>query len=142
MGDLAVPILTKWASEGNEWAIDALHTIETPQAACALVPLLWDKTKTLRYQSAWRLSALLLKPNVEAALNDFPMTLEQHNSDTVNWIWSPFTTIQNSTLSVITGRIAYLLKTSPSTEIPSGILTLDPRLAIPLCAIATHELKL
>jgi hypothetical protein len=143
MGNLAVPALAKWAGEGLIWALDALQTIGTPQAAQALVPLLWDANTTLQHQAAWRLAALLPKPNVEPALGDYPLTPEQRNADCQDWVWEPFVDEPTSSLRVIAGRIAYLLHTAPPDTIPTGLPpALDPRLVIPLCAVAAQERKL
>jgi hypothetical protein len=143
MGDLAVPILEKWIGEENEWVLDALHTIGTPQAAQVFVSLLWGKTETLQFQSAWRLSSLLSRPNVEMTLSQFTLTTEERNSDQLNWVWEPFEESATSPLRIIVGRIAYLIQTAPEdTILPDPIIAPDSRMVIPLCAIAAKKEKL
>lgn len=140
MGDLAIPALTAWASLGNDWAFDALCEIGTPSAAQALTPLLWVENRTISYQTAWRLAALLHQPNVDATLRLFDLTPIQRKAGQIGWIWEPFEEPADSALPVIAGRTAHLLHASPAEAIPSGPpSTVDPRLVIPLCAIVSQD---
>lgn len=141
MGDLTVPALEAWACQQQTWAMDALREVGTPQAALALVPLLWwDDETTVPYQAAWRLAALLHRPNVEMALRTFDLTSDQRNATQIEWIWSPFDEPPISALPVIAGRIAHLLHTTPSEKIPADpSSSFDPRLVIPLCAVAARD---
>ncbi|MCP4532773.1 MAG: NACHT domain protein, partial [Delftia sp.] len=52
MGDLSVPALATRARRHQTWALDALHEVGTPQAALALLPLLWDGDARLPYHAA------------------------------------------------------------------------------------------
>ncbi len=140
MGDLVVPTLYAGARQGETWALDGLCEVGTPQAALALVPLLWANDAVLPYQAAWRLAALLARPPVEAALRTVPLTPQQRKAKQIDWIWEPFDEPSNSSLSVIAGRIAYLLHTAPARTVLFGLPPdCDPRLAIPLCAVAGQE---
>lgn len=136
MGDLAVPMLAKSANEGNEWAFNALYAIGTPQAASVLTPFLWNKAKKLQFQSAWLLSALLSKPNVETALRNFHLTTEQYKAEYLSWVWEPFEENTDSPITTIAGRIAYLIRDTPDkTLLPELAIVPDPRLVIPLCTV-------
>jgi hypothetical protein len=140
MGDLALPTLYAEARQGQTWALDGLTEVGTPQAALALVPLLWVDDAALPYQAAWRLAALLAQPPVEAALRAVPLTPQQRRSRQIDWIWEPFNEPPTSALPVIAGRIAYLLHTAPARTVLSGLPpACDPRLAIPLCAVAGQD---
>lgn len=137
MGNLAVPTLTEWAAGGEAWALDVLYSVGTPQAALALMPLLWSTDQILQYQAAWRLGALLADSNIEAVLNDFTLSPEQRRADYMDWVWAPFEPDPESPLRVVGGRVAHLLQAAPpDTHLLAGsLLTIDPRLVIPLCTI-------
>lgn len=140
MGDLSVPALEAWARQGQTWAMDALREVGTPQAALALVPLLWYDDAMTPCQAAWQLAAMLLQPNIESALRMVDLTPEQRKAEQINWIWSPFDEPPASALPVIAGRIAHLLHTAPAGMIPPGLPpAFDPRLVIPLCAVAAQD---
>lgn len=139
MGDLSVPALEAWARQQQTWAMDALREVGTPQAALALVAMLWDDDATVTYQAAWRLAALLHRPNVELALRTISLTPEERKAKQINWIWAPFDEPPASALPVIAGRIAHLLHTASAKTIPSELPPVcDPRLAIPLCAVVAQ----
>jgi hypothetical protein len=141
MGDLAVPILANWSGQGQEWAYDALLTVGTPQAARALVPLLWDEGQ--QYQAAWRLAAMLPKANVESTLREIQLTPEQRAADRLEWVWEPFESDTSSPLRIIAGRVAYLLDTAPEDTVPDDPrIEIDPRIVIPLCAVAAQGVRL
>jgi len=137
MGNLAVPALVEWAAGGETWALDVLYTVGTPQASLALTPLLWSTDQKLQYQAAWRLGALLADSNIEAALNDFTLSPEQRSADYMDWVWAPFEPDPESPLRVVGGRVAHLLQAAPpDTHLSAdSLLTIDPRLVIPLCTI-------
>lgn len=140
MGDLAVSVLVGLYAQGLETAMDALLAIGTPDAAKALLPLLWDTDYNLAARAAWRLAALLPEPNVEEVLRNYPIAEEQRRANWIDWIWQPFEEPADSALPVITGRLAYLMTSSPVAEALAGFEEqpkLDPRIVIPLCAIET-----
>lgn len=140
MGDIAVPVLKPLAEAGSTEAMDDLQAIGTPQAAEALVPLLWRSEETA-YKSAWRLAALLPLPNVENVLRNYPLTDEQKKAGWIDWIWKPFNEPRNSALPLTTGRIAYLLQHAPIEMAPEKPPIFDPRLIIPLSVIG-KEIKI
>lgn len=117
----------------KEWILDSLTEIGTPQAAKELQQLLWTDTPSA-YHAAWRLAALLPLSGVEDILQTVALTSEQRNTKQIDWIWEPFS--ENANLRIIIGRIAYLLHMTPEDELPSKDLYCDPRLVLPLCAIA------
>ncbi|MBW4625596.1 MAG: NACHT domain-containing protein [Brasilonema octagenarum HA4186-MV1] len=135
MGDLAVPALAFLAANGSVEAMDDLLTIGTPEAAKALVPLLWQEDESKAGRAAWRLAALLHQPNVEDVLRDYTLTEEQRRADKLDSIWEPFNEPANSALPIIAGRIAYLMEKAPIETAPATPPALDPRLVIPLCSI-------
>ena len=140
MGDLSVPTLEAWVHQRQTWAMDSLRDVGTPQAALALVPLLWDDDATAPNQAAWRLAELLLRPNVELTLRTFGLTPEQRKARQINWIWAPFDEPSDSALPAIAGRIAYLLHSAPAEAFPSDSPPVcDPRPAIPLCAVVAQD---
>ncbi len=141
MGNLAVPALKEWAARGEAWALDALYAVGTPQAALALTRLLWNADQTTQHQAAWRLSALLPDPNVEAALNNFTLAPEHRRADYMDWVWAPFEPDPESPLRVVGGRVAYLLHTATENTLPPYDLSLgvDARLAVPLCAVVAAQ---
>lgn len=141
LGNLAVPALTKPAQRCETWAMDALVDIGTPQAAIALHPLLWEDGSRA-YHVAWRLAALLPLSGVEEELRRVTITFKQRKTKQLDWIWTPFAESQDSALPLIAGRIAYLLHNAPKETVPSALLPIDPRLAIPLCVVAAQDSQL
>ena len=140
MGNLAVSALAKWAINGEIWALDGLQLIGTPEAAKALVDVMWYGCDPVPYQVAWRLATLLHKPGVETILREQKITPEQRSSATLDWVWEPFEEDNNAPIRAIAGRIAYLLHTSPDNAIPSGSPSeMDPRIVIPVCSVAAQE---
>jgi predicted nucleic acid-binding Zn ribbon protein len=135
MGDLAVPELAKLANKGILKALDDLYAIATPEAANALVPLLWHEQTTVTGRTAWYLGGLLPQADVEDNLRDYPIKPEQRQAESLDWIWQPFHEPNHSALTTIAGRAAHLLQNSPLQLIPEAPPELDPRLVVPLCAI-------
>lgn len=150
MGDVAVPGLSKMAKQGNTKAVDDLFEIGTPMAAIELAQFLWaPNLKTneddhyppgadlVVYRSAWYLAGMLSQTEIEESLRD---AFKDDSSDTwkkygsLDWIWQPFDKEQ-SFLSIIAGRIAYLLEAITAESIPQSYKALDPRLVVPLCAL-------
>lgn len=115
--------------------LDDLQAIGTPQAAQAMVPLLWASFSEVQGLAAWRLATLLPQPNVEATLRDFPITSAQQREPRINWIWQPFDADEDSALSVIAGRLALLLQQASTGTMPASPPALDPRLVIGVCAV-------
>ena len=134
MGDLAVPRLAALAKAGSVEAMDDLQAIGTPQAAEELVSLLWHADQSLAASAAWRLAALLAKPNVENVLQYYPLTREQRSENWFDWIWQPFNESADSAVPVIAGRVAYLIDHAPMETVPAASMEIDPRLGIPLCS--------
>ena len=135
MGDLAVPGLTELAQQGILTALDDLYKIATPEAANALVALLWHKQEPIMGRAAWYLGGLLTQPNIEESLRDYALKPQQQQAENLAWIWQPFNRPSTSALPIIAGRVAYLLQHSPLQLIPEVPPDLDPRLVVPLCAI-------
>ena len=137
MGDLAVPALADLATIGFRPAFNDLLVIKTPSAAKVLIPLLWNDETNVAQLAAWRLAALLPFPSVEETLRNYELTELQKKSDLLSWVWEPFTEQEpdNSSLPIIAGRIAKLLRESFADMAPESSVKLDSRLIIPLCAI-------
>ncbi len=134
MGDIAVTELLFLAKKGFIEAIDGLFVIGTPEAAEALVPLLWDETRISCY-AAWRLAALLPQSQIESVLRNYSLTVEYQKSDWIKWIWRPFSEPENSALPIIAGRIAYLIEHAHIENAPKEKQHIDPRLSIPLYSV-------
>ncbi|NEO87220.1 MAG: NACHT domain-containing protein [Spirulina sp. SIO3F2] len=136
MGSIAVASTAEMAYQGNIDAVDDLYCINAPGAAEALVPLLWYKDSKLQVHAAWLLSNMLMRGGFEEEIQQSSdPTISSNN---LEWIWYPFSTSQNSKVSMITGRIAELLLTQPEPPIlDRGNYTVslhaDSRLLIPLC---------
>lgn len=146
MGDLAVPELAPLANQQQQTALDDLFAIGTPDAAIALLPMLWNTNYPFVSTVAWYLAGLLPQTGVEEALRECSLeqlgyTKEQEKFwKPFEWLWQPFA--PNPTLTMITGRIAYaLVHGGLPYSIPTRIPQIDLRLVIPLCAIETiHQL--
>ena len=137
MGDLAVPALKKLAESGNQNALNDLARIGTPEAAKRLVPFLWHSDAAMSGRTTWHLATLISQPEVEEAIRE--CQLEQWQLDDkllLSWVWEPFN--ESTGLSIVANRIAYLLQEAP-IETALTPLKLDPRLVIPVCAIALRQ---
>ncbi|MEM9274831.1 MAG: hypothetical protein AAGA80_17995 [Cyanobacteria bacterium P01_F01_bin.143] len=116
--------------------IEDLTKIATPDAAEALVPFLWHPNESLRFRAAWSLAELFLQNDITEALQEIELTAEQkNNTEYLDWIWQPFNNSSSQNLSIIAGRIVYLLDKTSIESIPSPMPKLDPRLIIPLLSI-------
>ncbi|MCY7277793.1 MAG: NACHT domain-containing protein, partial [Phormidesmis sp. CAN_BIN44] len=134
MGDLAVPALKKLAESGNQNALNDLARIGTPGAAQGLVPFLWHSDAAMSGCTTWYLATLISQPEVEEAFRE--CQFEQWQLDDkllLSWVWEPFN--ESTGLPIVANRIAYLLQEAP-IETALTPLKLDPRLVIPVCAIA------
>ncbi|UJB73049.1 NACHT domain-containing protein (plasmid) [Acaryochloris sp. 'Moss Beach'] len=141
MGNLAVPALAHWIQDDDVWkeAMSDLAEIATPEAAMALVPWLWDEDSYKATRAAWYLGMLVADTSIEKDLERYTLTESQRQAPIVDWIWSPFSTTSESTLPILAGRIAYQIGHGDLEPIPRPVPPLDPRLAIPLCAIELLE---
>ncbi|MEM9274179.1 MAG: NACHT domain-containing protein [Cyanobacteria bacterium P01_F01_bin.143] len=136
MGDLAVPQMGTLADLGNPEFIQDLTKIATPVSANALVPFLWHHDESLRFNTALGLAELFTQNDIIETLQDFELTAQQkNNTEYLDWIWQPFNDSLNESLSIIAGRIVYLLDKTQTESIPNPIPKLDPRLIIPLLLI-------
>ncbi|NJL28502.1 MAG: hypothetical protein HC897_11745 [Thermoanaerobaculia bacterium] len=143
MGDLAALPLSRWASAGDEWALEALASIGTPKAVCALAGFLWGRAPGAERRAAWHLAGLLPQPGVESVLRAMPLSPEQRKAEHLEWIWEPFEPDPGSPLRVVAGRVAALLKNTQPHELPAALQTaVDPRLAIPLCTVVAQKAEL
>jgi NACHT domain len=137
MGEAAVPALGKAAKDNPLWLLDALGSIGTPSAAVELSRFLWAEVHTTATRSAWWIAAMLLEPNVEAALRDegsVPVSLHEWQTNRV--IWEPFSHgEQDERLSAIAARVGYLISpetVSATRVIPEDVIAIDARIGIPL----------
>ena len=143
MGDVAVPVLSSLISKTNLNVLSDLEMIGTPQAAEAIVPWVFSRDTTISEASAWQLTALLRKPNVESVLKEYSL-IQKVKGDIfhdplsvprIDWVWKPFAGERESSLSVIVGRIAHLLENSSMEAISLKGQTFDSRLIVPICSI-------
>jgi hypothetical protein len=158
MGDNAIPFLEEPAKRGAIWALDALYQIGTIRAARIFTMLLFLEAgqkeyfemtsegptffypESPKYHAAWRLSALLPRPEIEEGLRSISLTLDQRKAEQIKWIWEPFNEPVASALPIIVGRIAYLISIAPENTIPMICVSkLDPRLSIPLCTVVIRN---
>lgn len=132
MGDLAVSAFASRARRGDLAAVDDLATIATPAAARELVALL-DSDSDIAMRSAWRIASLIQSPDVEETLrisDDLPTPSGAH----LDSVWAPFREQSTVEWLTIVGRVAHLLNSSPEEAVPSTV-SVDRRIAIPLCAV-------
>jgi energy-coupling factor transporter ATP-binding protein EcfA2 len=138
MGDVAASVLSDLAARGNPDAFDCLQAIGTPTAAKALASLLWagNADDERPYRAAWRLAVLLKNPSVEASLASYLVTSEQERSPYLPWLWLPFVDAgQPGPLTVVTGRVGYLLVKCPLTLMPAISPPIDPRISVALLTV-------
>lgn len=160
MGDLAVPKIKQLAETGEQNALNDLFRIGTGQAAKALVPFLWHNNAELSGRATWHLATLIANPEIENALRDCSLQAAQlKDQRLLDWVWEPFYEARYRdggvmaeagaiislppvklpfVLATITGRIAYLMQEAP-IEVALGNPKFDPRLVIPVCAIALRN---
>ena len=151
MGDLAVEGLAgivRKRVHGTQEALGDLFIIGTPDAAMAIVPVMWNEDQELASQAAWYFAAMLHTLGVEERLQQ--MTLENSieitsgstasalsNASDWTWVWQPFELMPGrNTASLICGQAIYLLRTSKP---PQNLPDVDPRLIVPLCAVGLED---
>ncbi|MBD2074346.1 NACHT domain-containing protein [Phormidium sp. FACHB-592] len=149
LGDLAVPLLaqliqtaspaTRAFNNFQQDVLNDLQAIGTPDAALALVQVLWHNDLKLAGWAAWNLATLLPESEIEDGLRQCRLSDHQRQAPCLNWIWQPFGEPATSALPVIAGRVAHLLVQAPLETMPEKLLRLDPRLVIPLCSIHLFE---
>jgi hypothetical protein len=145
MGDLAVPVLKRLVSQeqASTSALADLFTIGTPDAAIALVDLLWSARLHIAEQSARYLAALLSQVGVEDALHEYTVPIQYRSEESLEWLWEPFNKRSSSNLAKITGRVGYLMANSTISfanhSLDDVISSLDPRLVVPVCTIYLAE---
>jgi hypothetical protein len=144
MGDLAVPELAQLVNSHLS-ALKDLHAIGTPDAAVALVPMLWQGLFTSPV--AWYLASLLQQPGVEEALKAYDFsrlgqnkTLEPREAEkALAWVWQPFQDSPNSAMASIMKKIVYGIASDidmNANTIPYDLpLTFGLELVIPIIAI-------
>lgn len=135
MGDLAVGALRAEAEKVNLSALDLLHQIGTPLAACILLPFLWNDDNRVAVQAAWSLGAVLQSPEVEKELGSIRLTEQQRHAPYLDWIWAPFAEDEKPDLGIIAGRIAHLLALGEDDSVPAPSPRVDQRIALPILAI-------
>jgi hypothetical protein len=139
MGDQAVLQLAILAKGGSIDALDDLQAIGTPAAAEVLVPMLWESSGELAVRAAWRLAALMHRPDVEQALESYAFSAARPAPGNLDWIWEPFARSDRSIAPLIAGQVASLLERAPAETAPRGRVTMDPRLVLPLCGIVRKQ---
>ncbi|WP_346291473.1 NACHT domain-containing protein [Sphaerothrix gracilis] len=143
MGDVAVPVLGKTIEKPNanrHLAVDYLIKIATPEAACKLVPLMWDENNDVVVQAAWGLASLIPLPGVEDALKQINIEPKYSKENILGWLLDPFDETTNS-LVIIYGRIGYIITyliELPRLQSQRPIL-LDPRIVISCCGVELAE---
>ncbi|MGK5732044.1 NACHT domain-containing protein [Streptomyces sp. URMC 124] len=117
MGDIAVPVLSRLAAQGQPQALEALWAIRTPRAALALNALLWvePSSQTTSLCAAY-LGELLSVPEIEAELRTAPVPSAPGNC--LTWVWRPFSHGPGDALVAIAGRIAAVFVRDPALPLP------------------------
>lgn len=137
LGNLAVPVLESLAQKHHSEALQELLAIGTPQAAKALVPMLWCSVQALATDAALCLGALLSRQEVKQVLRWCPLKKEHKDAPKYEWVWRPFNEPVNSSLPFIAGRIAYLIDRNISDL--KEAFPLEERLIIPLIVQARNN---
>jgi NACHT domain len=137
LGDLAVSPLFDRVVDGDRLALESLTAIGTASAAEAIALLMWTADDALAHAAAWRLAALLPNPEVQRGLKQFhpPPRPVEHD-----WIWAPFADGEDRPLALAVGRAADLIADSSDEQVPERRLSIDPRIALPLCTIGRLRL--
>jgi hypothetical protein len=141
MGELAIPVLAERAAGGDQRVVDDLAFIATPAAAEALAFLL-RASEAVACRAAWRLAELLPNPDVEEGLRSarYPVPRSSQPQSSYYWIWEPFARsgTQDGPVRAIVARMAELISRHPEHAPDSGA-EIDPRIAIPLAALAIRQ---
>jgi hypothetical protein len=138
MGKLAVSALVSFIGSDSRAVIDRLSELQTREAVHALASLLWHPNELVAGRAAWKLASLLRDRRIEEYLSCYPVSDLNSSAPGLNWIWSPFAGSPSTPMSVIAGRIAWLLVAGPADSVPEQA-NCDPRLVIPLCAISFRD---
>lgn len=143
MGDLVISKISPLVEAGSIELMDILVDIGTPLATQKLVSWLWYSDQNLASRAALLLAHLLRYSEQEKVIESYELTEDQKKvKERLDWIWKPFETSANSTSSIINGRIAYLLSRVPLEIVKSvRVLSLEPRLIIPICLIELYDQK-
>jgi hypothetical protein len=104
-----------------------------------LVPVLWHTNTTIAGRAAWSLASLFPLPGILDALRSYIIG-DLQRRDALSWVWDPFSEPETSAVPSIAGRIVSLISSeSTDDSVPEGTMPLDPRLVIPICAIACRQ---
>jgi energy-coupling factor transporter ATP-binding protein EcfA2 len=144
LGDLAVPFLLDRGigspftegrfSEGLEvarLACRCLAEIGTPDAALALVNLLW-RSRGECVPAAWGIAKVIENPVVERKLATRIGDLRIRSS--LDWIWRPFVTGNNEAVCALVGFAAEVIQAT--TDERDAIAAPDARICVALCAMS------
>lgn len=136
MGDLAVPVFATLAVEpvrgdAHLDAVNYLGQIGTPEAALALVPLLWCSSREIQNAAAWQLASLVQSPDIEEALSDAKVEEVNPHSHSSEWVWEPFSS-HSSPIFKVMGRVAWIIARGPMVNRPGTPNSVDPRIGLPV----------
>ena len=138
LGDLAVPSLAERAKSDNDPILcHCLAQIATPDAAQALMEIML-RGQRLKTSAAWGFSRVVGSPIVSEALSIPEIPNRVRSEPSLDWIWKPFTSDQQSQLPWVVGRAAALIRST--TDATLAIATPDPRIGAALCAISPNPL--
>ena len=142
ISDITLPILEDLAKNNQAVAFETLHEMRTPEAAKALVPLLWHTKDQVSVSAAWILADFLREPSIENTLRTYnKLTEKQRKAKRNDWLWKPFQEQKDPNLPIITGRIAHLLSTH-TVEPYKKPEAIDIRLSVPLYTLGQKFLPI
>jgi hypothetical protein len=133
LGEPAVPALAGRAKAGEQWAVDGLAAIATPNAIEALVQQLWaGPSSLLASRAAWRLAVLTAQADIAQTLRTTaPPSVRLGGYD---WCWEPFAGPGQGSLPYVMAQICLLLdQPEAATTRPEDLAEIDPRIGVPLC---------
>ena len=132
MGNVAVTSLKRLAENGHLAAINALHAIGTTRGVNALIPLLWHRDERIQSIVALKLANIVSQKNGVELLREYEPNSQQKAQPWYDWVWAPFTDPSNISLTIIVGRIAYLLDTLGDQIQVESPMEADWRIVVPL----------
>jgi hypothetical protein len=93
--------------------------------------------------AAWRLAALMGSSNIRTALSRLQLTENQLSQPRLRWLIRPNegSANYNNSVSVVQGRIGYLISKSGKMYLPPPPLVVDPNIAVALIAVRENKIS-
>lgn len=133
MGGQAITALAEFAEHGSARAVFIMAEVGGRAAVRRLVDLL-ARNDAIAVAAAWSLAGIMADPAVEAMLQQTSLPRDRRDSPDWLWVGVPFAERAEEPVARIVARIAALICShEPLESLPNR--RIDPRLAIPLCAV-------